>query len=63
MAVPSAALGQIIGGYICKKFDLKVKGMLKLVLVSFILSVALTPVYLARCPDAPLAGVLVDYPG
>ena len=63
MAVPAGTLGQITGGYIGKRFDLKVPGLLKLSLVSSIITLPLTLAFLARCPDTQMAGVLADYPG
>ena len=63
MAVPAGTLGQIAGGYIGKRFDLKVPGLLKLSLVSSIITLPLMLVFLARCPDTQMAGVIATYPG
>lgn len=62
LAIPGAALGQVTGGYLCKRFNLKLVGILKLVLISSSLVVCLTPVFWAKCADVSLAGVLVNYP-
>lgn len=63
MAVPGAALGQVAGGFICKKFDLKIRGMLKLTIISSTIALLATPVFWARCSDSALAGVELGYPG
>jgi len=63
LAVPGAALGQVLGGYFCKRFKLKVKGMLGMVLCFSIGVLVVTPVFWARCDDVSMAGVLTGYPG
>ena len=62
LAIPGAALGQVAGGYVCKRLKLKLLGILKLVLISSCIVIVLTPVFWARCDDIKLAGVLVNYP-
>ena len=55
-------MGQVAGGYVCKRLKLKLLGILKLVLISSCIVIVLTPVFWARCDDIKLAGVLVNYP-
>ena len=63
LAVPAAVAGQMLGGFICKRLNLTVPGLIKFLLVSTVLAFALCPVYLTRCPDTQMAGVLTPYPG
>lgn len=62
MAVPGAAVGQLVGGYICKRLQLKVRGMLKLTLISSVLALLVSPILWARCEDLSVAGLQVGYP-
>jgi len=55
--VPSSAVAQILGGVLIKRYNLKLKGILMLALISTILSLVLVPVYLARCSNLQIAGV------
>ncbi|KAF6020599.1 SLCO4C1 [Bugula neritina] len=63
LAVPGAALGQFMGGYICKKFQLKVSGILKLTVICSLIVLIVSPVFWIRCNGATLAGVSTPYPG
>ena len=63
IGVPGAAFGQSFGGYLCKRFQLKVRGMLKLTGISTIVVLAVSPILWARCEDPTMAGLLVGYPG
>ncbi|XP_022286828.2 solute carrier organic anion transporter family member 4C1-like isoform X2 [Crassostrea virginica] len=61
VAVPGAAGGQFIGGIICKKWKLKVKGMLRLNVIVCILALLLDAVVWIRCDLEDIAGVNVGY--
>ena len=61
VAVPGAAGGQFIGGIICKKWKLKVKGMLRLNVIVCILALLLDAVVWVRCDLEDIAGVNVGY--
>ena len=63
VAVPVAAIGQVVGGYVCKRFKLGVKGMLKFSLTASCIALLLVPGFLARCPNTQKAGVTISYPG
>jgi len=63
LAVPSSAVAQVCGGAVIKRFDIKLKGILKFALISSVLSLVLIPVYLARCSNLQIAGVFNSYPG
>ncbi|XP_041479869.1 solute carrier organic anion transporter family member 4A1-like isoform X3 [Lytechinus variegatus] len=61
LVTPSSVLGALVGGYIVKRFDLKFRGMMKFVLVALCASFLLTFTFMISCPNAPFAGVTVDY--
>ncbi|XP_064596760.1 solute carrier organic anion transporter family member 4C1-like [Liolophura sinensis] len=61
LVVPGAISGQIIGGYICRRFSLKIRGMLRLSLVTCLICVATAAGFWARCPQDNIAGVSVHY--
>ena len=61
MAIPGTVIGQVVGGYVCRKFSLGVRGMLRFCLVCVALSLVLIPCILARCPTTILAGVSKPY--
>ena len=61
MVVPAAVAGELAGGAIIKKWDLKLKQILKMSIICSILSLALVPVYLAHCSNSNLAGVMTGY--
>lgn len=61
VAVPGAAGGQFVGGIICKKWKLKVKGMLRLNVIVCIIALLLDAVVWVRCDLEDIAGVTVGY--
>ena len=61
MVVPAACGGMFIGGYIVKRFNLKVRGILKLVIGLSVLVLASSFVFLVRCKNVDFAGVSVTY--
>jgi len=63
MAVPGAAVGQFLGGYLCKRFELKVPDILKLTTTCSVIILLLSPIFWAKCVDADFAGVTIEYPG
>ncbi|XP_067940411.1 solute carrier organic anion transporter family member 4C1-like [Watersipora subatra] len=63
LAVPGAALGQMAGGWVCKKLQLKVSGVLKLTAICSGIVLVLSPIFFARCEDPNIAGLLANYPG
>jgi len=62
MAVPGAAGGQFFGGFLCKRFKLKVKGCLRVPIICSSLAVLLSAVVWTRCDNAFFAGVTAPYP-
>ena len=62
VAVFGAVTGQFFGGFVCKKLNLKVIGMIRLVIISTIITLATGPAWLARCSDMQMAGVTISYP-
>ncbi|KAG8456340.1 hypothetical protein GDO86_002213 [Hymenochirus boettgeri] len=62
--IPAAAVGQVLGGVIVSRFKLECKNIIKFSLISSIISVALTTVFIfARCGNDPFAGVSALYNG
>ncbi|XP_062608330.1 solute carrier organic anion transporter family member 4C1-like isoform X1 [Saccostrea cucullata] len=61
VAVPGAAGGQFVGGIICKKWKLKVQGMLRLNVIVCIMALLLDGVVWVRCDLEDIAGVNVGY--
>jgi hypothetical protein len=54
-------VGQIVGGYICRRFSLGVRGMLRFCIITTAISIVVLPCLLARCPTTILAGVSEPY--
>ncbi|GAB1606772.1 solute carrier organic anion transporter family member 4A1-like isoform X1 [Argonauta hians] len=61
LSIPAAAGGQLLGGYICKKFRLVVNGQFVLAIVSLTLSVLCTGAFWLYCEDTPFAGINTSY--
>ncbi|XP_071143715.1 solute carrier organic anion transporter family member 4C1-like isoform X2 [Mytilus edulis] len=61
MAVPGAAGGQFIGGLVCKRWKLKIQGMLRLNIIVCIAAMILDTVVWIRCPEDSVAGVNIQY--
>ncbi|XP_072018416.1 solute carrier organic anion transporter family member 4A1-like [Amphiura filiformis] len=58
---PAGVIGPITGGYIMKRFDLKVNQILKFVIGCLFLGFLCTFGFLLSCPNVPFAGVSVAY--
>lgn len=63
IGVPGAAVGQLIGGVIVKKFDMKIRGILKYSVVCAMLTAVFASIMWLHCESPPIAGVTVDYQG
>ena len=61
VVVPGIVAGNLLGGLVTKKMDLKVRGMLRLCILLCLLCVGASFFALIRCDDAKLAGVGVTY--
>ncbi|XP_048780929.2 solute carrier organic anion transporter family member 4C1-like isoform X3 [Ostrea edulis] len=61
IAVPGAAGGQFVGGMICKRWKLKVRGMLRLNVIVCVIALLLDAVIWVRCDLQDIAGVSVGY--
>ena len=57
------SVGMFLGGAIIRVFKLELLGMIRLNIVVIILSALLGISFLAKCPEANLAGLRVPYPG
>ena len=60
-AIPAGGGGTFLGGYLVKKFDLHVKGIIRLCLGLTICVLLLMLVFLVNCGNNPFAGVNVKY--
>ena len=63
IAVPAGLVGLLLGGYIVKRFDLKMRGILRLVIGIHAMLMFLVLVFLLRCENVDFAGVSVTYDG
>ena len=63
IAVPAGLIGLILGGYIVKRFDLKMRGILRLVVGVNGIVIFLLFMFLLRCENVDFAGVSVTYDG
>ena len=63
IAVPAGLIGLILGGYIVKHFDLKMRGILRLVVGVNGIVIFLLFMFLLRCENVDFAGVSVTYDG
>ena len=60
-AIPGAGLGTLIGGYLIKRWKLKVRGMIKFSCCTSIVALVAMFGLLIRCPQEETVGVNVDY--
>ncbi|XP_070533588.1 solute carrier organic anion transporter family member 4C1-like [Ptychodera flava] len=60
-AVPGAGGGVILGGYFIKRFNWKVRGIIKFCIFCTIITIVMSPILLMRCPLEPIAGIYVPY--
>ncbi|XP_070533590.1 solute carrier organic anion transporter family member 4C1-like [Ptychodera flava] len=60
-SIPGAAGGTLLGGWVLKRFNLKVKGMLKFSIGTGVITLCLTPMFMLRCPENQVAGVVTPY--
>ncbi|CAI9720966.1 solute carrier organic anion transporter family member 4C1-like isoform X3 [Octopus vulgaris] len=61
LAVPSAAGGQILGGYLCKRFRLKVREQGNLCVITLTLGLLGMGIFWVNCEDMPFAGITHNY--
>lgn len=59
--VPGGVLGVLIGGWIIRRFRLRVIGTIKLCLILTVITTITLPAMFLRCPQNDLAGILVSY--
>ncbi|XP_070535313.1 solute carrier organic anion transporter family member 4C1-like [Ptychodera flava] len=59
--VPGAAGGTYLGGWIVKRLELKVRGMILLIIVMTIAVMVMALMFMIKCPEEQLAGVFVPY--
>lgn len=61
IAVPGAAIGQFLGGYILRRLKLKVRGMLKMNMIFCIIVMVSSSVFWVHCDLGSIAGVTAAY--
>lgn len=61
VAVPGAAGGQFVSGLLCKRLNLKVKGMLRFVIIAAMSAGILDAAVWIRCQQATISGVTTQY--
>ncbi|OWF36138.1 Solute carrier organic anion transporter family member 4C1 [Mizuhopecten yessoensis] len=61
VAVPGAAGGQLASGYLCKRLNLKVRGMLRLIIIVCLLAAILDVCVWIRCEQDTIVGVNSQY--
>ena len=61
--VPGGIIGTYLGGYLSKRWKLKVRGMIKLSCVSIVLALVALNGCLLRCSQEYVVGVNIDYYG
>eukprot|EP00057_Strongylocentrotus_purpuratus_P030692 XP_782456.3 PREDICTED: solute carrier organic anion transporter family member 4C1 [Strongylocentrotus purpuratus] len=59
--VPGGVLGVLFGGWIIRRFRLRVIGTIKLCLILTVITTITLPAMFLRCPQNALAGILVSY--
>ena len=60
-AIPAGGGGTFLGGYLVKRFNLRVPGIIKLCLALLIAVFFLGFVFLVHCQNLPFAGINVKY--
>lgn len=61
VAVPGAAGGQFVSGYLCKRLNLKVRGMLRLIICVCLIATVLDFCVWIRCEQETIVGVSSQY--
>ena len=59
--VPSAALGQFVGGYISKHYKLRIRGLNKQCIISMLVSLLLIPCFWIDCGQVEYVGINSQY--
>lgn len=60
-AIPAGGGGTFLGGYLVKRFDLHVRGIIRLCLCLTASVLFLALIFLIHCENIPFAGVNVEY--
>ena len=63
VGVPAGLIGVLLGGYIVKRFDLKVRAIIKLVIGLNAAATCLYLMFVIRCENVDFAGITVTYDG
>ena len=63
VAVTTGCSGMFIGGYIVKRFNLKVRGIIRLMIGFSVVALVASLVFAVRCDSVDFAGVSVTYDG
>nr|XP_006811916.1 PREDICTED: solute carrier organic anion transporter family member 4C1-like [Saccoglossus kowalevskii] len=60
-SMPGAAGGTLLGGWMVKKFNLKIKGTARICLFASFITMCLFPIFILQCPQQQIAGVITSY--
>lgn len=61
ITIPGSGGGMIFGGYMVKKFNLRVRGIIFFCCACIGIAALFGPSFLASCPSQPVAGVSTSY--
>ncbi|KAL4218075.1 spermatogenesis [Mactra antiquata] len=59
--IPGAVSGVFLGGLICNKMKLKVRGMLKFSVIASVITIVCANIFWLNCPGTPFAGINQKY--
>lgn len=62
MIVPGAALGQLLGGAVLRRWKLKVKGILRFIFIIFAIGFLTKSAFFISCDKDKLVGWNIPYP-
>lgn len=57
VTIPGAGGGNLLGGYIVKKFKMKCAGIIRICILFSLICLAFSFIFILHCPDAKFAGV------
>ena len=60
-AIPAGGGGTFLGGYLVKRFDLRVRGIIRLCLGVTLPCILFCLIFLVHCDNVPFAGVNIEY--
>ncbi|XP_078692987.1 solute carrier organic anion transporter family member 4A1-like [Branchiostoma floridae x Branchiostoma belcheri] len=61
VSIPGATIGTLLGGYLVKRFELQVRGIMKMCTLLTLMTMASLLLFLINCEDVSMAGVNTGY--